>query len=205
MSLNSALTSLTKAELIQRVRRMEKQALVLEEQIAALSRQPLVTHKHEGAVTGKAAEEFIAELLAGESTTRNAGHDLIVKGGQRVEVKGSKCNTFKNTADGPDRQSWTWHNFLGVGKQMKTYHRLILVGEAPPEHCTEFRDPMSPFVIFDVPIRIARQIASERRDERGLFAYRLMARPSSAKSSRWNRVLWTYEVTRDELIARYRK
>lgn len=192
---------LSPAQLRKLVERLHKKVGLLEAQIAILSKQRIPTDKHSANHTGRAAEVFVGELLNAKATVRNADHDLIVKGKRRLEVKGSACNTFNSGKNWYRR--WTWHNFMGVGKQQKTFHRLILVGEAPEDLRNEYLDPSSPYVIFDLSLAFAQRIAAERSNDRGLFAFHVLARPGSAKSSASNRELWRYQVTRADLIARY--
>ena len=146
MPCNSSHLDLSNPQLLRLVERLQKKVEVLEAQLKVLSMRKVATDRHAANHTGRAAEFFVAELLNAKATVRNADHDLIVKGKRRLEVKGSACNTF-NTGKYWYRR-WTWHNFMGVGKQQKSFHRLILVGEAPEDLRNEYLDPLSPYAIF---------------------------------------------------------
>ena len=150
--------------------------------------------------TGENAELYIVELLNGSPSIKEAAHDLTVRGGKRVEVKGSDLNTFRNKGSINDYRRWTWHNFLGSGGA-KVYHRLILVGEPDKKSSMTYKDKDAPYVIFDVPFKWAYDVAKEKKSAR--FAFHLQGRSSSAKGAR-SREIWQFEVTREELVSRYK-
>ena len=202
MAFTSKHLKLSRLQLLQLVGRLERRVKTLEAQVEILAKEKPATDRHQANITGQSAEIFVAKLLNAEATLRNADHDMIVKNGLRLEVKGSACNTFRSGKYWYRR--WTWHNFMGIGKQQKFFHRLILVGEAPDDLREEYLDPLSPYVIFDLPFSFAQRIAADRSDERGHFAFGVIASPDSAKSSASNRELWRHQVTQEQLISEYR-
>lgn len=151
--------------------------------------------------TGENAEIYIADLLNGKPSIKEAAHDMTVRGGMRLEVKGSVVNIFRNQGSINDGRRWTWHNFLGSGGA-KTYHSLILVGEADKESLTTYKDKDAPYVIFDVPFKWACAVAKEKKSAR--FAFHLQARRSAAKGTH-SRAIWQFEVTREQLVSKYRE
>ena len=181
------LTSLSKPELIGLVEELECKVSWLKK---------LIRNS-----TGQHAEVYVTELLNGVPSIKNDAHDITVRGGMRLEVKGSAVNTFRNKGSTNDGRRWTWHNFLGVGGA-KTYHSLILVGEADKKSLTTYEDKDAPYVIFDVPFKWACAVAKEKKSAR--FSFHLQARRSAAKGAR-SREIWQFEVTREQLVSRYRE
>jgi hypothetical protein len=185
------LPSLSKPELIVLVKDLREENGRLERKVSWLKR--LIRNS-----TGENAELSIAELLNAMHSEKNDAHDMTVRDGKLLEVKGSLCNHF-NVKKG-DYWRWTWHNFLGSGGN-KTYDRLILVGEADKKYIETYRDKKAPFVIFDVPFKWASDVAREKKTVK--FAFHLQTKLSGAKSARC-REIWKFEVTREELISRYK-
>lgn len=181
------------ARLLKRVQRLEKE-------IANHQASRVRADRHSSNSTGTLAEDYVCKLLGGKATERNADHDLVI-GRRRFEIKGSKCNMFYSGVYSYTR--WTWHNFLGIGSK-KTFHRLILVGEADPAHRSTYRDPRSPYVIFDVPVSFAKEVAASRARYGSIFTFQLISHRDGAKTSALCKKMWDYEVTRSELKDRYR-
>ena len=115
-------TGLTATQLIRLVERLQKKIALLERQMRILAKEKCVVDRHEANLTGRTAELFVERLLNATATKRNADHDLVVRGRRRLEVKGSACNSFSSGKYWYRR--WTWHNFMGVGKQQKSFNRL---------------------------------------------------------------------------------
>lgn len=173
----------------------------LERQLATLTQQVRLASRHTSNSTGKQAEDFVCHLLGAKPTERNADHDLVI-GRRKFEVKGAKCAACRVGDYFYNR--WTWHNFLGIGKK-KTFHRLILVGEADKQNQDTYRDPGSPYVIFDISMAFAQQIAESRANYGGRFTFQLFTKRGGAKSSKLCQEIWKYEITRVELQQRYLK
>ena len=185
------LSSLSKPELIDLVEDLQKTNGVLERKVIWLK---TLTRNS----TGQNAELYILELLNGIPSIRNDGHDMIVRGGKLLEVKGSDCSHFK--VNKGDYHRWTWHNFLGSGGN-KTYHRLILVGEPDKKYIETYKDKKAPFVIFDVPFEWANDFANNKKTKK--FSFHLQSKKGGAKGIHL-RKMWEFEVTREELISRYK-
>ena len=150
--------------------------------------------------TGQNAELYIVELLNGMPSTKNDGHDVTVRGGKRLEVKGADINIFRNKGSINDGRRWTWHNFLGVGGA-KTYDNLILVGEIDKNYIKDYKDKKSEFVIFDIPFEWAKDFASRKKTK--IFTLHLQTKITGSRGIHL-REIWQFEVTREALISKYK-
>ena len=190
------------ARLKQENSRLRARLAVLEKEVERHRNLRKLADRHSSNSTGKTAEDYVCRLLGVKSTERNADHDFVI-GRRRFEIKGSKCCLGYSGADRKHSfVRWTWHNFLGSSHQ-KTFHRLLLVGEADETRRDTYLDKKSPYVIFDVPIEFAREIAASRKNYGGRFTFQLFTHRAGAKTSQLCQRMWEYEVTRAELKKRY--
>jgi hypothetical protein len=120
----------------QKIIELESEIITLRERIHSLE---------EGA--GIAAEQWVAGLVGGTLTTGSAFHDITSPTGRRFEVKFSRLNIpMKNS----NSRRWSWGHPLGYAGA-KRFDRLILVAEADPRFRDLYREPLAPYVLFDIP------------------------------------------------------
>jgi hypothetical protein len=130
----------TDKALTRRIAELESIVAILQERIDMLEGVPSLR-------AGMRGESLVAELVNGRMTIHTAPHDVVVTNGIKLEVKFSRLN-IPNRAS--DSRRWSWNHPLGL-KQGKDFDRLLLVGEADPRYRDDYKDPDSPYVIFDVP------------------------------------------------------
>ena len=128
-------------ELLQeRILELEAENVVLRERIDFLEGVPFLR-------AGMHGETLISQLVNGKMTIHSAPHDIVVPDGRKLEVKFSRLNIPMKIFSS---KRWSWNHPLGMTRA-KDFDRLLLIGEADPRFCSLYRDPSSPYVIFDVP------------------------------------------------------
>jgi hypothetical protein len=132
----------TIASLKQRIAELETENTILHEQVDFLTGIPDIQ-------AGIRGETLIADMVHGAMTIHSAAHDVVSRNGVKIEVKFSRLNTPNK---GSSSRRWSWNYPLGL-KQKKDYDRLILIGIADPRFRQSYKDPSSPYVIFDIPMQ----------------------------------------------------
>ncbi len=144
---------------------------------------------------GVSAEVFIAALIGGTLTSGLAPHDITGVDGTKFEVKYSRLNIPMKTASS---RRWSWGHPLGAGGA-KTFDFLILVAEIDPRFKSSYREPTSPYVLFDVPFDAVRSIT------RQLPLIQITTNPQRAHGETARIMFERYHVTTDEIRKRYNK
>ena len=93
---------------------------------------------------GLQGEGIVAALTGGVLTGYGVPHDVLVKSGERIEVKKARVRV----EEGGNRR-WIWHRLLGK-KITKRYEWLVLVGEKDHIHFEQYPEEL-PWVFFLVP------------------------------------------------------
>lgn len=135
-----AMNSDANKALRRRIVELESMIATLQERIDILEGVPSLR-------AGMRGESLVAELVNGRMTIHTAPHDIVVTNGIKLEVKFSRLN-IPNRAS--DSRRWSWNHPLGI-KQSKDFDRLLLIGEVDPRYRDDYKDPDSPYVIFDIP------------------------------------------------------
>ena len=130
----------SKQALIARVRELETENLALRERIDFLEGIPTLR-------AGIRGEMLISEIVRGRLTTHTAPHDVIVPDGRKLEVKFSRLNRPNPKSHS---RRWSWNHPLG-STLAKDFDQILLIGVADPRYRDDYKDPHSPYVIFDVP------------------------------------------------------
>jgi hypothetical protein len=118
------------------------------------------------------------------------GHDL------RLEVKYSNSHLAVRHSI---TRRWSWLDLFGRDGG-KSYNRVILVGDADPRFVDLYKDRDSPFVMFDLSFEDARKYYNFE-----LGAIKLSTNPRTARTALANAFYNGFQVTRDELAAKYRQ
>ena len=139
-------------------------------------------------------ELLVAELLQGRITTHTAPHDVVVGKGLKLEVKYARLNTPNLRF--PNSQRWSWAHPLGQ-KGGKDFDRLLLIAEADPRYREDYRDPNSPYVLFDVPYDDVVSLNSEHD------LIQMTTDPNRRGSGRRVRLFEEFQTTLAELKKRY--
>ena len=147
---------------------------------------------------GIAAEQFVAELVGGVLTTGSAFHDITAPDGTRFEVKFSRLSIPMKTSNS---RRWSWGHPLG-SNGAKQFDRLILVAEPDPRFRHLYREPESPYVLFDIPFESVLQVM--RKDH----LIQITTSPSrtfgeTAKTA--NTLFQQFHVTSSQLREHYNK
>lgn len=144
------------------------------------------------------AESFVARLVSGLLSVRNASIDILSGSGRKLEVKFSKLG-FADLRRTIKTKRWAWSKPFGESGN-KRYDRLILIGLKDERF--DYLDPLSPFVIFDVPYGeiFPLTINTNRGKYRSIH---LTTNPNTAKS-RASPLFKKYQITERDLEARYR-
>lgn len=130
----------SKTPLLQRIAELEVENSALIARIDVLEGIPSLR-------SGIRGESLVATLVHGRMTIHTAPHDVVVANGIKLEVKFSRLNTPNQISKS---QRWSWNHPMGQ-KLGKDFDRLLLIGEADPRYKLSYKDPDSPYVIFDVP------------------------------------------------------
>jgi hypothetical protein len=181
---------------------LEKDNLRLRAEVAGLKlalaelREEMAFHRrHDRSMNAKEGENYLRDLLGGELSVHNAGHDLVV-GGMKFEVKTSDCASVdhKKTLS---TMRWTWHRILGNSGR-KGFDRLLLLGKADPRYLDRYRDADSPYVIFDVPVRAVPDLLSNTTPA----FIQVSTNPDRQRTPK-GQLLWSLQITRAELKKKY--
>jgi len=175
------------ASLQLRIRELEAENLRLRERIDFLEGVPSLR-------AGMHGELLIAELLQGRITTHTAPHDVVLSEGLTIEVKFARLNTPNLRF--PNSQRWSWAHPLGQ-KGGKIYHRLLLIAEADPRYRDLYRDPMCPYVLFDVPFSEVKYLNSPQD------LIQMTTDPNRTGSGRRMRLFNEFQTTLAELKNAY--
>ena len=140
---------------------------------------------------GFSAEAFVASIVGGQVTSHTEQADVKLPSGLCLEVKYSRLNR-PNPVSPTLRWSWA-HVFGNSGN--KKYESLILVGKQDSRFVDAYKDPLSPYVIFDVPYSAVSSLARN-----GLIA--ATTKPTWNSTTR-GLLFSKFEVSRRELADRY--
>lgn len=148
---------------------------------------------------GLKGESLIARLVSAHRSRRGAGHDLeSTEGNLLFEVKYS---SLLSTIVGRPIRRWVWTKIFG-GLGRKRYNRLLLVGDTDPRFASSYADPLSPYVLFDLPYEAAVDIAGGVKPGRS-GSIHLTTNPLTVKSLRARALFREYQVSVSELKYRY--
>lgn len=181
-------------ELLERIEELTQENSTLKRMLS--EQQGLMASTEATAMTG---EEFVVKLIGGVQTGHNDSSDILLNG-IRIEVKTSDLSS----PNGGATKRWSWAQVFGDGGK-KVFDSLILIGEIDIEHRSKYREPDSPFVIFEIPFSDLRgseelTVKSGRNNNRSIV---LSTNPNSVRASGSKRLFHEYQVTRDELRGRY--
>jgi hypothetical protein len=145
---------------------------------------------------GILGEEIVAELIGGTTTRVNHRFDVVTRlKTARLEVKYSNLNlAVKNSI----AKRWTWAHILGFDRAKK-FDGLILVGVADVRFRHSYRDPASPYILFDVPYA---DLAAVVRHSTQII--QLTTNPLTARTAVARALFDRFQLTPDELISKYR-
>jgi hypothetical protein len=147
--------------------------------------------------SGIAAEQWVAELIGGTLTTGSAFHDITTPNGTRFEVKFSRLNIPMKTSNS---RRWSWGHPLGYAGA-KRFERLILVAEVDPRFRDLYREPLAPYVLFDIPFDAVLSVM--RKDH--LIQITTSPRRTFGEAAKTaNTLFQQFHLTSDELRRRYK-
>jgi hypothetical protein len=148
---------------------------------------------------GLRGEVLIAEIVSGSRAKGGSSYDVEANAGRlRIEVKFSSLLTG---ISGRPLCRWVWTKLFGeLGR--KSFHRLILVGESDSRFAAHYREPQSPYVIFDLSYRAAGSLVGGVRPGRSC-AIQLTTNPASVKSARAIALFQRHQITVEQLQSRY--
>jgi hypothetical protein len=148
-------------------------------------------------IDGRRGEEFVAELVGGELTTGSAQYDLMSTKGVTFEIK---CPNLNEAVAGEITNRWSWSHVLGSNRRKK-FDRLLLLGPTDHRYRTNYADPESPFVMFDIPFAEVQSLLG-RGDLIQISTAPLEVRKGRLSPKR--QILFArYQVTRKQLTERY--
>jgi hypothetical protein len=145
---------------------------------------------------GIRGEQVVAKLIGGTTTPVNERFDVLTSSKRvRLEVKYSNRNI---AVDGAATMRWTWVHVLGFDNG-KAFDGLILVGDADPRYQYLYRDPESPYIFFDVPYDALNAVVRHTSK-----IVQISTNPRTARTEVARALFNDFQVTRDELISKYR-
>lgn len=154
---------------------------------------------HPTIAAGLRGETLVSQAVNGTLTVFTASSDVVISdSGLRLEVKYSKLNQAVAKI-GASTQRWTWSRPLGQNNS-KVYDRLILVGVADIRYRTQYCDPESPFVIFDVPFA---EVAPLARKSGTHWNIQISTNPLRSSTAPAQALFKQYQVSPAELTRRY--
>jgi len=145
-------------------------------------------------VDAEKAEAFIYDLIGGTRTRGSAPYDLEAPDGTTIEVKFSNLNKAMPNSG---MRRWVWARVLGRNNA-KIFDRLILLGPHDPRFREQMRDPVSKWVIFDVPYDEVLSLA----EKDGMIWVGTHA-TKFGKRLTHRRLMCEYQVSQNEIKARY--
>ncbi len=145
---------------------------------------------------GIRGEEVVADLIGGTTTPVNERYDVLTRSKRiRLEVKYSNLNLAVKTSTA---KRWTWAHILGFDRAKK-FDGLILVGDADLRFRHAYRDSESPFIFFDVPYD---ELSAVVRHTSQII--QLTTNPQTVRTDVARALFRRFQLTRDELISKYR-
>ena len=172
-----------------RVAELERENEILRAKVTFFERAPWMRD-------GIRGEQVVAELIGGTTTAVNERFDVRTRSNRvRLEVKYSNLNL---AVAGRPTKRWTWAHVVGFDGG-KSYDSLILVGDADVRFQHLYRDPASPFVFFDVPFAALSAVMVGRQQN-----VQITTNPRKASTDSARALFGLFQITRDELIAKYR-
>lgn len=164
----------------------------LEKENAFLAKQLEFNRRFNTLKAGMKGETLVCELIGGKLTTHTAPHDILAKGKIKIEVKFSNLQKCRNT-----QTRWSWAGVLGLYRG-KDFDRLLLIGVGDERYTHLYKDPQSPYVIFDLSYSDVVKLI--RKDN----ILQSSAKPDSAKPGSIRHSLFTYyQVTTSDLKSLY--
>ena len=147
---------------------------------------------------GIIAERYINELIGGVLTTGHAAHDITTPEGKRIEVKFARLNIPMDTSAS---RRWSWGHPLGSAGA-KQFDSLVLVGEVDPRFRELYREPSSPYVIFDVPFESVPTLMGKST----VIQVTTNPRRKFGKAARIaNTLFQQFHITSEDLRAKYKR
>lgn len=164
----------------------------------SLRRKVAFYESHPWVVEGIKGENVIAKLVCGNITGYTCSHDIeTVYAQTKIEVKLANLNV---AVIGCGTKRWAWIRPFGE-TGTKKYDNLILLGETDVRFRHKYKDPDSPFVIFDIPYHEVRPLTSKSM---GRVQIILTTNPDTVSSARGKALYQKYQVSRKELEERYK-
>jgi hypothetical protein len=124
-------------ELAAENKRLSNENVQLRNQLEFLTTCPSIAQGLQG-------ERLVANLTGGVLTGYADSHDIVVKSGERLEVKKARVRVEAN-----GYKRWIWHSPLGR-RSTKDYEWLVLIGDKDADYADQY-PPELPFVFFLVP------------------------------------------------------
>jgi hypothetical protein len=172
-------------------------SLIIENKM--LKKKLILLEKHPIIVKGIKGEKIILNLLNNAQPSKpQASHDIeLLTDDLTLEIKFAKLNLAgKNTTT----QRWSWMKVLGESGK-KEYHRLILIGDTDPKFKNKYKDPESPYIVFDVPYDKVDHLSIH--SGKGKKNIQLTTNPDTAKRSKAAILFSRYQITFTELSEKY--
>lgn len=192
--MNKASVDSSKKRLLNENRQLRDSVASLSAEIVTLKQKIDFLTGHATLLAGIKGETLISGILKGKMTALTASEDVILKDGKLVEVKYSRLNNPHRAAT---TKRWSWSRLFGNGGQ-KRYDYVVLVGEKDERWSDQYRDPLSPFVIFSVPFESVLDLTVST--DAGRFrAIQLTTNPTKARNSNASALFRDFERTRKEL------
>ena len=179
------------AKLRARITRLENEVLRQKAKVGFLEHHPSLQ-------AGLAGERLIIRMVRGKPTALVCDHDVVTpESGKLLEIKMSHLNVSDRKRD-TGTQRWSWRHVLGnAGK--KKFHRLILVGDVDERFHELYKDPRSPYVLFDLSRRTAERLMHQGNE--GMI--QLTSNPNRVMTAGGKEMFSRYQTTTQRLKVRY--
>lgn len=132
---------------------------------------------HPTIAAGVTGETLVANLTDGSITKYAERYDVLLNGGEKIEVKFSRLNSASKKS--PTKR-WNWGRPLGSGKEPKKYDYLVLIGEKDERYLSEYLP--GNYVYFLIPYRDIASIASITEKSNMIQVNTNLSRVSVARS-----------------------
>ena len=177
------------AALQNRIAALERENASLRAKVTFFDRSPWMRE-------GIRGEQVIAQIIGGTTTVVNERFDVLTASGQvRLEVKYSNLNTaVVNEAT----KRWQWVRILGFD-QRKSFDSLILIGEVDTRFQHLYRDPVSPYIIFEIPFA---RLAEVLRHSQQMI--QISSNPRKARTPVARLLYSEFQTTRHALSNKYK-
>ncbi len=176
----------------------------LEQENESLQQKSDWIKQHSTWVTALEGESLILQAIGAEATKRSASYDGEIENLRlKVEIKKSRYNPNQRNKSNPTDR-WAWNKIIGQGGG-KNYKIIFLVGMANGKFKEKYKDPSSPYVIFEIPYGDLREVCTNLESKRnGAWQIKMGNNPDTVTAEASKKLFEKYQITVSELELKYK-